>query len=132
MLFSTEEDLKAVPGLRWKLDDDRSVIATTVREWFPKDHLYFHGPGKLAVYYEAPTRRRATARRKWWIGKFPTGRLVDERRGDLDGILVFRVDEAKEIPREFLLGKRRGRPFGITPLSVGAPAQGALGEGQPD
>lgn len=108
MYLESEDDLKEVLGLRWKLDEDRSVIATTIRRRLAKDHLYLHGPGKLGIYYEARTRQAATGRRDWWIRQFPPGRLLLERRGDLDGCLVFRVDGQEEIPGVFLRSQNVG------------------------
>ncbi len=64
MRFATEADLKAVPRLRWWLDDDLSVVATPKRNPYRSDRLYFHAPGELGVYYTAETRVGATARVK--------------------------------------------------------------------
>ncbi len=98
--FATEADLKSVPRLRWRLDEDRSVIAITKRKPYREDYLYFHGPGLLGIYYQANTPNGATARIKRYR-KMLGDRVVNVQDGDFDGLIIFRADSVADIPRVF-------------------------------
>ncbi len=105
--FATEADLKSVSRLRWRLDEDRSVIAIAKRKPYREDYLYFHGPGLLGIYYQANTPNGATARIKRYR-KMLGDRVVNVQDGDFDGLIVFRADSAADIPRVFF--KTRAGP----------------------
>jgi|GEM_PF-6523382 len=98
--FATEADLKRVPRLRWQLDEDRSVIAITKRMPYRQDYLYFHGPGRLGIYYQAQTSNGATARVKRYR-KMLGGRIVKVLDGDIEGLIIFRANSAADIPIVF-------------------------------
>lgn len=105
-MIASEEDLKGIEGLRWRLDDDRCVIATTTSRRNLKDHLYFHGPGVLGIYYERPTQLRAKNARRKWLGvvREPVEGGI---RGDFDGLILFRANGQGDIPGAFLKSGRR-------------------------
>lgn len=110
MKINTEDDLKAVPGLRWRLDEDRTPIATSVCKARARDHLYFHGPGKLGIYLE---RKNAISFGGAWRHYAKTieargGTILtqDCQLGDADGTLVFLAPSSKTIPRLFLTSQR--------------------------
>lgn len=105
MKLQTEEDFKEIPRLRWKLDEDGTPIAVTIQKKLKRDHLYFHGPEKLGIYYERKTIREATAALAWWKKRI-TGDFLQEFPGDFDGIITF---YPRAIPKEFL----RSAPKGI-------------------
>ncbi len=100
MRFATETDLKHVPRLRWRLDEDLSVIAIPKRNPYRADKLYFHGPGELGVHYTAETRVGATARIKRYR-QMLGDRIVRVQDGDVDGLIIFRAESEADIPELF-------------------------------
>jgi len=102
--FAADADLRRVPRLRHRTDEDGQVIAVCRKKRLAGDHLYFHGPGRLGVYYQADTRRACTGRLEYWTGRLPVGSvdLTASVRGDFDGLLVFHCRGPADIPDEFL------------------------------
>jgi len=96
----TEAELKRVARLRWRIDDDGSVIAVAKKNPYRRDHLYFHGAGVLAVYFQADTPAGATARVKRYR-KLLAERIVRELVGEVDGIIQFRATGADDVPDTF-------------------------------
>lgn len=125
-MFNSDQDLKKVPGLRWRVAEDGQIIARPGRTTLKLDHLYFHGSGVLGIYYRRRTRRAAEYARKWWAER--CGRVFDEDQadrqgpaGDWDGLILFQPATVKDIPAEFFKGRPRGVSF--KPLCGGTPAQ---------
>ena len=112
--MNTEADFKAIPRLRWKLDKDHSVIATTNSRRNSNDHLYFQGPCCLGLYYERKTQQAATWACKTWQKRLGKA-VVKTLDGDFDGTIIFRLDRPGDIPEEFLIGKARGSLSGLVP-----------------
>lgn len=56
--MQTENEFKAVPRLRLRRDTDGAAIAVCRRKALCRDHLYFHGPGKLGLYDRPTSRNR--------------------------------------------------------------------------
>ncbi len=98
MRFATEADLKTVPGLRWRLDENLSVVGVPKRNPYRADKLYFHGPGELGVYHTAETRVGATARIKRYR-QMLGDRIVRVQDGDVDGLIIFRAESGGGISR---------------------------------
>lgn len=107
MELKNEQDFRALPGLRWRQDEDLTAIAYTIRRKLRKDHLYFHGPGKLGIYIERPTQRGMTSALSYYEAH--CGRILERHLGELDGILVFEAKERADIPSVFFRG-RLGAP----------------------
>ncbi len=105
--LKTEDDFKAIPGLRWRRDADGTVIATTVRKRLRHDHLYFHGPNRLGVYYERSTHKGALRAVAWYAARL--AHVVAEQPGDCDGTIVFACERRADIPSVFLKSSLRGR-----------------------
>lgn len=135
MKLETEEDFKALPGLRWRLDSDRSVIAICAKQKLRKDFLFFQGPGKLGIYYERASRRGATNANAWWRKRLtyptqaPDAGVLSDQPGDYDGVILFAARDLLDIPREFF--KSRSRAFGRKALSVGVSGSNFNDSGSP-
>ena len=99
-LFDSEASLKTIPRLRWRLDDDNCVIAIAKRNPYRGDHLYFHGAGKLGVYYQAKTTYGAGCRIKFYR-KLLGERIIHVQDGDVDGLITFRAESETDIPELF-------------------------------
>jgi hypothetical protein len=112
----TEEDLKNVPKLRWKYDVDGTVIAKAAGKKRKRDHLYFHGPGILGIYYERDTPLATTMARKDYMRAMW---VLSEQRGDLDGTIQFICERPEDIPAPFFRS-RRGYASSKTPYQVPA------------
>ena len=104
MYFTTNDDLERVPRIRYRTHDDGQVIAICRKKRLAGDHLYFHGQGRLGIYYQANTRRSCTGRREYWTSRIPVGSVdhASSLHGDFDGLLVFRCRGPADIPAEFL------------------------------
>lgn len=107
-MFEAEADLRKC-GLRWKLDEDRCVIATARARRLRRDHLYFHGANKLGIYYERTTQAAATHAFQFWSRQVGANALPATQVGDFDGIVLFRATCREDVPRQF----RKGKPKGI-------------------
>jgi hypothetical protein len=100
-----EEEFLKIPRLRIVNAADGTPIAKLVSHKRCLDHLFFHGPGVLGIYYEYATVRAATSARNFW--RFRCGRrFVKEFRGEQDGIILFRITRLGDIPREFFISER--------------------------
>lgn len=106
MKLETEGDFKAIPGLRWHLDEDGTPIAKAITAKLRKCHLYFHGPGKLGLYYEYPTEQATRFGRNYWKSKCRVFLPNLEQPGDFDGILIFKPEKLGDIPPVFFRCKR--------------------------
>lgn len=107
--METEQALQSVPKLRRKRSEDGSNIAVTVKKKLKKCHLYFHGPGKLGIYWEGwkgCTQRQEQTVRRYWLKKIPPGSLIEELPGDFDGIILFKATVPSDIPDDFILTER--------------------------
>lgn len=117
MRVECEEDLKVVPGLRWEVDEDGTVIARPQgqNKAQAKDHLFFWGPGRLGIYVERRTKKSfAHAIAGYLKGKtcFEPG---EPRIGDQDGILVCKPGAIGDIPKIFMKSQARA-DVGMTNL----------------
>lgn len=96
----SEAEFKAVARLRWRIDEDGSVIAVAKRNPYRRDHLYFHGVGVLGVYLQADSARGVKARVKRYRAML-RDRIVRELVGDSDGIIQFRASGPDDVPEVF-------------------------------
>lgn len=99
-MFNTEKDLRN-HRLRLHTDEDGTLVATCRAARLRRDCLYFHGPGVLGIYYEAPTRLGATSRLRYWLARLREAPIESTLTGDFDGIVLFRPRSTKDIPRAF-------------------------------
>ncbi len=122
--LADEAAFRALSRLRVRLDEDRTPIArpSSRNRRLAKDHLYFHGPWVLGIYYERETERQARAARRYWIARCE--RVVGGPEGDFDGIVLFRPRTRGDVPRCFFGGNHKGNPsnFRSTPGQVGVSA----------
>lgn len=105
-MINNIKEFKQIPRFRIKFEKDRQPIAVGTRA-LKGDHLYFYGPGKLALYYSSDTKAKANHKRKRWTKQLRTYRDDLSNWGDFDGILVFEVNFLKDIPRRFFRGTKQ-------------------------
>lgn len=107
-MVETEDEFKGWPGLRWHLDDDRAAIAVPIRRKLARDHLYWHGPGVLGLYYEAASLRPARYRLAWWRKRLLSvgANVVGVLPGEADGIIYFTPSNL--LPSEFIRCAAKG------------------------
>lgn len=106
-LVKDEAAFKALPRLRWRIDEDGCVIAKSAIRKLARDHLYFHGRGVLGIYYERP--HPAGRARSYWKSRCRI--VIDEQPGEYDGIILFRPTSLKDIPRTFFRRPPAAKPF---------------------
>lgn len=107
---ATEAEFQTIRKLRWKYDFDKCVIAFTVQKKLCRDHLYFHGPGKLGIYYDRKTKQAASRAHIAWEKKLKEDQIDRKRSliGDYDGIIIFHPAKRGDIPGEFFKQQMRG------------------------
>ena len=111
MKFVRDSDLRKVPRLRWRRDADDTIIARCRKRRLAKDHLYFHAPGVLGIYYSRPTRRLAGKARQFWEEQVRPNLLPPLQIGDWDGIILFRAESEEAVPALFIKGRAPANSF---------------------
>lgn len=93
------------PFLRWMPDEDGTVIVKAVRRKHARDHLYWHGPGILGIYYERDTPVQARNAMDWYLRRSgPAFRIIE---GDQDGLVLFLAWCEDDIPGIFKKSRSR-------------------------
>ena len=103
--MKTEQEFRSIPRLRYRIDEDQSVLAYSTWKAHRQDHLSFWGPGELALYYKRDTSCKATNAARWWTKEFEklgTQSVNTDRIGDGEGILVASVTSGAQVPKFFL------------------------------
>jgi len=105
IMIETDAELRGLQNLRWHVAQDGLTHAYSNRSALANDHLFWHGPGTLGVYYSRNTRRAATYARSWWERECGTGTVLPNPQqtqiGDFDGILLFKPRTILDIPNLF-------------------------------
>jgi hypothetical protein len=115
MELNTESDFRSIPRLRIRTDSDGCPIAVARKRKLAKDHLYFHGPGKLGIYIERGSKLAFTHAVEWYRTRI--GPVDDDQLGDLDGVIAFRFRSVDDIPVVFFRGQQKGNLPGVSQTS---------------